>query len=86
MENRFDAFPHPLEAVDIEAVERLGPFLAVGDASAVLERVREYVAAGCSKFVMLPLASEAKDVFEQTRQLIAEVIPAANALPGPLAA
>ena len=61
-------------------------FLAVGDAADVLERVREYVAAGCSKFVMLPLARGSTDVFEQTRQLIAEVIPAANALPGPLAA
>jgi len=53
-------------------------FLAVGDASAVLGRVREYVAAGCSKFVMLPLASGAAEVAEQTRRLVAEVIPAAS--------
>lgn len=61
-------------------------FLAVGDHWAVLERVAEYVAAGCSKFVMLPLARGAADVSEQTQRLVAEVIPAAAELQLPPAA
>jgi alkanesulfonate monooxygenase SsuD/methylene tetrahydromethanopterin reductase-like flavin-dependent oxidoreductase (luciferase family) len=55
-------------------------FLAVGGAGDVLVRIREYVAAGCSKFVMLPLAEGGADAFEQTRRLVAEVIPAAESL------
>ena len=61
-------------------------FLAVGGADAVLGRIREYVAAGCSKFVMLPLAAGAEEITEQTRRLVAEVIPAAERLPVPDAA
>jgi probable F420-dependent oxidoreductase len=55
-------------------------WLAVGDASALLARVREYVDAGVSKFVMIPLAEGEADVFAQTERLIAEVLPAAEAL------
>lgn len=55
-------------------------WLAVGDAAAVLGRVGAYVAAGASKLVMLPIARGEADLVDQTRRLIAEVIPAAQAL------
>lgn len=55
-------------------------FLAVGDAAAILARVCEYVAAGCSKFVMLPIARGEADVIDQTERLVAEVVPAAQGL------
>ena len=55
-------------------------WLAVGDADAVLDRVRAYVAAGVSKFVMIPLAEDEEDVLEQTRRLVAEVLPPAEVL------
>lgn len=50
-------------------------YAAVGDASAVLERIDEYRRAGVSKFVLIPIASGDDDLMEQTRRLIAEVLP-----------
>jgi probable F420-dependent oxidoreductase len=62
------------------------PWLAVGDASAVLARLREYVAAGVSKFVLIPLARGDDDLTLQTRRLVEEVIPAIEAAAPPLVA
>jgi probable F420-dependent oxidoreductase len=53
--------------------------IALGDASAMIERIRGYVAAGASKFVCLPLAENGREVLEQTRRLIAEVLPVVEA-------
>jgi probable F420-dependent oxidoreductase len=53
--------------------------LAVGDARAILARLREYRDAGASKFVLLPLARGDDALLEQTRRLAEEVIPAAHA-------
>ena len=50
--------------------------LAVGDAQAIRTRIREYVAAGASKFVMIPLARGDDDLFDQTRRMVSEVVPA----------
>jgi len=50
--------------------------LAVGDARAIRARVAEYVAAGASKFVMIPLARGDDDLLDQSRRLVAEVVPA----------
>jgi probable F420-dependent oxidoreductase len=49
--------------------------LAVGDADAIVRRVEEYRAAGISKFVLRPIAVGDHDFLDQTRRLIAEVIP-----------
>lgn len=51
-------------------------FLAIGDAGAIEARIREYVAAGASKFVLIPLARGDEALMEQTRRLVSEVIPA----------
>jgi probable F420-dependent oxidoreductase len=56
---------------------------AVGDADAIVERCREYIAAGISKLVLIPIARGEADVVQQCRRLIAEVIPRVQALPEP---
>ena len=48
---------------------------AVGDAGAILTRIEEYVAAGISKFVLRPTGTGDAEMIEQTKRLIAEVIP-----------
>ena len=63
--------------------------LAIGDAQVILERVREYRRAGASKFVLIPIARGDADLMDQTRRIVAEVLPevhgwASEALP-PLA-
>jgi probable F420-dependent oxidoreductase len=58
-------------------------YFAVGDADAIVERCREYVAAGISKFVLIPMARGEADVTLQCRRLIDEVMPRVHALPDP---
>ncbi|MFI5315928.1 MAG: LLM class flavin-dependent oxidoreductase [Myxococcota bacterium] len=53
-------------------------YFALGDASAVLERVSQYRAVGISKFVLIPLAQSEGELLEQTRRLAGEVIPVAH--------
>jgi probable F420-dependent oxidoreductase len=48
---------------------------AVGDASVIVARCREYAAAGVSKFVLIPLSFGDADLLDQTERLCAEVIP-----------
>jgi probable F420-dependent oxidoreductase len=50
-------------------------YFAIGDASTIVERIAEYVAAGISKFVLRPVGSGDAAVLAQTRQLIDEVLP-----------
>ncbi len=50
-------------------------YLVAGDAAAVLQRIQEFIEAGCEKFVLLPMANGTKDMMEQTRLLTAEVLP-----------
>jgi probable F420-dependent oxidoreductase len=51
-------------------------YFAAGDAEAVVARIAAYVDAGVSKFVLRPAASGGGAVMDQTRRLIAEVLPA----------
>ena len=51
-------------------------FLAVGDAGLIEARIREYVEAGASKYVLIPLAQGDEALLEQTRRLVSEVMPA----------
>jgi len=53
-------------------------YLAVGDAKAIVDRIDQYKAAGVSKFVLRPIASGDDEFMEQTRRLIAEVLPVAQ--------
>jgi probable F420-dependent oxidoreductase len=50
-------------------------YFALGDAEAILGRIGEYVEAGISKFVLRPLGAEGGEIIDQTRRLIAEVLP-----------
>jgi probable F420-dependent oxidoreductase len=54
-------------------------YLAVGDARAILARIEQYKAAGVSKFVLRPMASDDRDFMDQTHRLIDEVLPVAHA-------
>jgi probable F420-dependent oxidoreductase len=51
-------------------------YMVVGDAEAIIARVHEYIEAGCSKFVLMPMAGDDAGMTEQTRLLINEVLPA----------
>ncbi len=59
-----------------EVREALARVTVVGDAEAILDRVRTYHALGIDKFVAIPLANSEAEVVEQTRLLDREVIPA----------
>ena len=48
-----------------------------------MTRIEEYRAAGISKFVLRPLATDAGDLEFQTERLIEEVIPEAHGLSAP---
>ncbi len=50
--------------------------IVVGKPADLIARIERYVAAGVSKFVLLPLAQGTRDLVEQTARLIAEVRPA----------
>jgi probable F420-dependent oxidoreductase len=52
---------------------------AVGDAETILARVAEYVDAGVSKFILRPLGSDDEAILAQTRLLIEQVLPRAEA-------
>jgi probable F420-dependent oxidoreductase len=51
----------------------------VGDADAILARVAEYFDAGVSKFILRPLGGDDNDILAQTRLLIEQVLPLAEA-------
>jgi alkanesulfonate monooxygenase SsuD/methylene tetrahydromethanopterin reductase-like flavin-dependent oxidoreductase (luciferase family) len=86
---RFGSWDDP-EAQRAARAPRIAPpgfdpraYYAVGDADAIVDRCREYVAAGISKFVLIPLARGEAEVTRQCQRLIAEVIPRVEALAEP---
>lgn len=50
-------------------------YLAIGDAETVCTRINEFLEAGCSKFVMLPIVADHRDMMNQTRRFVEEVQP-----------
>jgi alkanesulfonate monooxygenase SsuD/methylene tetrahydromethanopterin reductase-like flavin-dependent oxidoreductase (luciferase family) len=52
---------------------------AVGDADTILTRVAEYIDAGVSKFILRPLGGDDDAILGQTRLLIEQVLPRAEA-------
>jgi probable F420-dependent oxidoreductase len=54
-----------------------------GSPSVLVERIRDYVSGGITKFVAVPLARSEEDFIEQTRLLDAEVLPEAMQLRAP---
>ncbi|MCA9502759.1 MAG: TIGR03619 family F420-dependent LLM class oxidoreductase [Myxococcales bacterium] len=63
---------------DPALARRLRAVQAVGDAGAVLDRIRAFRAQGITKFVAIPMARNAAGMIEQCRLLDREVIPHAN--------
>src|SRR6476660_2956932 len=52
---------------------------AIGDTDTILARIAEYVDAGVSKFILRPLGGDDDTLLAQTRQLIEQVLPRAEA-------
>ena len=52
-------------------------YFAIGDASAIVERIAAYIDAGISKFILRPAARGDDEMLGQTRRLIEEVLPLA---------
>ncbi|MEO8539243.1 MAG: TIGR03619 family F420-dependent LLM class oxidoreductase [bacterium] len=78
---RFGSWDEPVVQRQAAALARIpdapppADYVAVGDAGAIAERIREYIAAGVSKFVLRPIADSDDEILAQTRRLTAEVIP-----------
>lgn len=53
----------------------LNPLFCIGTEQDLIDRLREYVAVGASKFVLFPVANGERDVFEQTRRVVEVVKP-----------
>ncbi|MBV9840768.1 MAG: LLM class flavin-dependent oxidoreductase [Sphingomonadaceae bacterium] len=58
-----------------DAATAADPF-AIGTPDAVIARLRRYVAAGISKFVLSPIVADDADLIAQTELLIRHVVPA----------
>jgi probable F420-dependent oxidoreductase len=56
--------------------EDVADSFAVGEVDAVIDLLRRFVAAGMSKFVMIPLVADAEGLMAQTRLLIEHIAPA----------
>lgn len=54
--------------------------MVVGDAQDIMARIRAYVDAGVSKFILRPVGKTDQEVFDQTRLLLAEIQPAIDQL------
>jgi probable F420-dependent oxidoreductase len=51
------------------------PVIAVGDQAAVVDVFRQYIDAGISKFVAIPLGSNAQDIQAQVHRLAEDICP-----------
>ncbi|MET0544858.1 MAG: LLM class flavin-dependent oxidoreductase [Caulobacterales bacterium] len=49
--------------------------IAAGGAAELVAAFRQYIDAGISKFVAIPIAGDAQDMFEQTQLLAREIVP-----------
>lgn len=78
---RFGSWDDSVVQRQAAAVSRLpdapepGSYIAAGDAVAIAGRIREYIDAGISKFILRPIAEDDRDILRQTRLLAEEVIP-----------
>jgi probable F420-dependent oxidoreductase len=81
---RFGSFDDPVVQTTARALTRFSEdlepkrYLAAGGAQEILTRIDDYRAAGVSKFVLRPMATDADDVLLQTRRLAEEVLPAVH--------
>ena len=77
---RFGSTDEPISQQAMQGIStRLGQdptdYLAIGSADVIANRVQAFIDAGCSKFVLIPIAEGTKDVVAQTQRLVEEVIP-----------
>jgi alkanesulfonate monooxygenase SsuD/methylene tetrahydromethanopterin reductase-like flavin-dependent oxidoreductase (luciferase family) len=72
--------PCRIGALDGPLGERFGragaAALAAGAPERILARAREYLAAGATKLVLIPLARGTRDFLDQAERLVADVLPA----------
>jgi probable F420-dependent oxidoreductase len=54
-------------------------YFAIGDETAILDRVADYVDVGVEKFILRPVGADGEEVIAQTRRLIDKVLPLAIA-------
>jgi len=88
---RFGSWDEPLVAKAAEAqFRRTGRDprrqWAVGGAEAILARLAAFVEAGISKFILRPMGRDDEEIMAQTRRIVAEIVPAAEAMTAPRAA
>ena len=82
---RFGDWDEPIVQMTTRVLTRLAKtsdprrHAVAGDADAMVARIDEFRAVGVSKFVLRPIAHGDDDVLEQTRRLIAEVLPRVHA-------
>lgn len=88
---RFGSPGDPVVQGTARALSRFTPglqpdrYLAVGGADEVVGRVEEYLAAGVSKFVLRPMATDGADAMRQTEQLVDQVLSRVHGAPVPAA-
>jgi hypothetical protein len=54
-------------------------YFAIGNETAILARIAEYVGVGVGKFILRPVGASSGDIVAQTRQLIEKVLPLVDA-------
>lgn len=78
---RFGAEDEPVVAREIERLVDYTPgrdprsAMAVGDKEAVITRLKEFIDAGISKFVLRPIGTGDEDLLRQTKLLIEHILP-----------
>ncbi len=68
----------PLNDRLLQYRDRVRQIQAIGDAGVVLDKLKEFRAAGITKFIAIPMAQNTREIMEQCRLLDAEVLPHAN--------
>lgn len=69
------AVQRAMEAYTKRTGREADAYFAIGDASVIVARIAEYIAAGVSKFVLRPVGAGDEAMLAQTRQLIEQVLP-----------
>ncbi|MEQ9640356.1 MAG: LLM class flavin-dependent oxidoreductase [Alphaproteobacteria bacterium] len=77
---RFGSWDEPIIADATEAYrKRLGrdpeSAFAVGDAAAIVARIKDYADNGIAKFILRPVGADDDDLLAQTRLMVNEVMP-----------
>jgi probable F420-dependent oxidoreductase len=72
VEQRKAAYRRAFPTRDPEAL------IVAGGAADIIRRMLDYEAAGITKFVLRPIGEGDEDLFDQTRRLVEEVIPAVH--------